>query len=517
MLTPGFEWYVAWRYIKDDRARPGRKLLVTSILLLVLGIAALLYADHMGGGLEITYFGLDARRRQFQAAGAIGLALAPLFGFVAVLRLLKVSVFTVVSMMGVFVGSAAPVIVLSVMSGFELDLKSKIAGLNAHVQVNAAEGMPMRDWEPVLARVRAVPGVKAATPHLEAEVMLRNDANGHAAEVRGIDPATVGDVTVLKEAVKAGKLEYLTRPEELAKLRPTFEPEEEPAEDRKPDDRKPGPDRPPAPQADKPRKVLPGLIVGQELAKSLRLYVGDDVQVVCAACGVSPSGPIPNEKPFRVAGLFFTGMYEYDTLKVYMSLEAAQKFLHQPGEITAIEVKAVDHERTTELAAAISAALGPGYEVKDWQELNRSLFSALRLEKIAMFIVLTFIVIVASFSIVSNLIMVVMEKGKEIAILKSMGASDRGIVRIFLIEGLYIAAVGMAVGLAYGLLWCYALTRWGLPLDPEVYYISKLPVEVDRMEVLGVAGCALAISVLATIYPAILASRLRPIEGLRYE
>jgi len=234
-------------------------------------------------------------------------------------------------------------------------------------------------------------------------------------------------------------------------------------------------------------------------------------------CGVGPTGPIPRLKSFRVAGHFYTGMYEFDSKLAYVTLEEAQKFLGVRGEVTGIEVRTTDADAANEVAERIAKRLGPGLEARSWQELNRNLFAALWVEKLGMFIFLTFIVLVASFSIVSNLIMLVTEKGREVAILKSMGASDGGILRVFFAEGLYIGIVGLGLGLVMGIGSCLLIYKFGLPLDPDVYYIHKLPIVMRPSEIASVAGAALGLCCLATLYPAYLASRLRPVEGLRYE
>ena len=234
-------------------------------------------------------------------------------------------------------------------------------------------------------------------------------------------------------------------------------------------------------------------------------------------CGVGPTGPMPRMRSFRVAGHFYTGMYEFDSKLAYVSLTEAQKFLSMQGEVTGVEVRTVDPDRARDVAEQITARIGPGFEVRTWEELNRGLFMALRLEKIAMFVVLTFIALVASFSIVSNLIMLVTEKAKEVAILKSMGARDAAILRVFFAEGLYIGLVGLALGLTFGITGCVLLARYGLPIDPDLYYIQKLPVVMRVSEIASVSLAALGLCCLATIYPAFVASRMRPVEGLRYE
>jgi lipoprotein-releasing system permease protein len=264
--------------------------------------------------------------------------------------------------------------------------------------------------------------------------------------------------------------------------------------------------------------ALPTIILGEELySRSLRVFLGNLVDVVCPQCGLGPTGLHPKMQPFRVAGHFYSGMFEYDSKLAYVSLEAAQRFLHMPGEVTGIDVRTTRPEKATEVTAAIARLVGKDYDVRSWEELNRGLFMALKLEKIAMFIVLTFIALVASFSIVSNLIMLVTEKGREVAILKAMGSSDGAILRVFIAEGLYIGLLGLGMGVGVGVLGCLGIDRFGLPLPTDVYYISKLPVVMRAWEIVTVAALALVLCGLATLYPALMASRMRPVEGLRYE
>jgi lipoprotein-releasing system permease protein len=232
---------------------------------------------------------------------------------------------------------------------------------------------------------------------------------------------------------------------------------------------------------------------------------------------VGPLGPMPKLKKFRVAGHFYSGMYEFDSKLAYIALPEAQKFLNMPGEITGIEVRTTTPDAARAVADEIARRLGPGYEVRSWEELNRGLFTALKLEKVAMFVVLTFIALVASFSIVSNLIMLVTEKAREVAILKSMGARDGAILRVFFAEGLYIGLLGLGLGLVLGIGGCLLLSHYGLPLDPDVYYIQRLPVVMRVSEIAAVNLAALGLCCLATLYPALLASRMRPVDGLRYE
>ncbi|MEM1348280.1 MAG: FtsX-like permease family protein [Myxococcota bacterium] len=274
---------------------------------------------------------------------------------------------------------------------------------------------------------------------------------------------------------------------------------------------------PPIPGMDSNEEVrIPGLIIGPELAKSLQVDLGDEVNVVTPNGQLGPMGRLPSSRPFRIVGIFYSGMYEYDANFAYTSLEDAMDFVGLEGP-TGIELKTQDVERAVGIAQSLQVELGSELEVFDWMQMNRSLFYALKLEKIAMFVVLTFIILVASFSIVAMLIMIVIEKGREIALLKALGASNGGIMRTFIFQGTVIGTVGAAIGCCLGLLICYLLETVGFPLNSDVYYISTLPVDLNPQEVGLVVVCAVAISTLATIYPSIQAARLNPVDGLRDE
>jgi lipoprotein-releasing system permease protein len=408
--------------------------------------------------------------------------------------------------------------------------------------------------------------VVAATPYLTSEVMIASPSNLSGVIIKGIDPRTIGRVTELVNNTQQGSLDNLLHPERMRLLgsgsavdpeKPPKKPDEKPGgksalqalpepeaaadgsppkaqapaqpTDKKPTDKKdtsaksdakndPADDKElaPEPKPRSERKILQGVVIGRELAKNLRVFVGDDVSVVSPMGDIGPTGPIPKAKPYRTAAIFFSGMYEYDSKYVYMDLPAAQKFLGLADEVTGLELKLNSPEESGPMMARVQAALGSGgFEVADGKELNRSLFSALKLEKIAMFIALCFIIVVAAFSIVSNGIMLVLEKGREVAILKSMGASDRAIQRIFVLLGLYMGVLGTTFGVLTGCAVCWALDHFGLPLDTDVYYITKLPVNVNPAELLAVLLASLLLSLLATLYPARLAAQLRPVQGLR--
>ncbi len=405
---------------------------------------------------------------------------------------------TLISIGGVVIGVWALTVVLSVMSGFEADLKRKILGHNAHGMVLTYGQDEFGDWRSVREKVLGVKGVAGATPFLYNEVMLSAGQNLTGAILKGIDIDTVGSVTDLPKNLEEGRLEWLREPSGI------------------PQGAKP-PDAGASPLAPKGR-LLPGIVVGRELARTLRVFVGDQVNVVSPFGDLGPAGPQPKSRLFRVAGIFYSGMYEYDSKFAYMDLEEGQRFFGTGETVTGLELKVHDVDAARAVMGRVVFALGGWpYRAKDWGELNRSLFSALQMEKVVMAVILGFIVLVASFIIVATLVMLVLEKTKEIAVLKSMGAGVPSIMKIFVAEGVIIGAIGTAFGLILGYGTCLLVDRVGIPLDPEVYYISNLPVLVEPAQFALVALAALALSYLATIYPATKAARLRPVDGLRAE
>jgi lipoprotein-releasing system permease protein len=529
-LGRGFEWFVAWRHLRDPE-RKSRRTLVFGLAALVLAALCLLavrFAPHLpflrrgSGGLAGDW--LTARPslliENLKTVGVIAAIVGVIFTILGAL-FSTFTVFTAISIFGVFLGTGAPIIALSVMSGFEADLKTKIRATKADIVVSATEDRPFTDWKAVQKRLAEVPEVVSSMAYLESEVIIKHATNpsGMGIVLRGIDATSAPRVLDLARTLREGQVGYLEHPRDI------------PTEDAEIMRAIPGalePDEKPEPggkiklgtkeDAVPPRGVLPGILLGEELfAHTLRVYIGSDVDIACPMCGVGPTGPMPKLKPFRVAGHFYTGMYEFDSKLAYVSLAEAQRFLGMPDEITGIEVRTINPDAAPALADHLAHLLGPGYEVRSWEELNKGLFMALRLEKIAMFVVLTFIALVASFSIISNLIMLVTEKAREVAILKSMGARDGAILRVFIAEGLYIGLLGLGLGLALGITGCLMLAKWGLPLDPDVYYIQQLPVVMRGGEIAAISLAALGLCCLATLYPAFLASRMRPVDGLRYE
>lgn len=442
------------------------------------------------------------------------------------------SVITLLSVGAVAVGVAALIVVLSVMRGFENDLKTKILGTYAHVLVDSEAG-GLADWEAMFDRVVAVPGVRAAGPFVRDEIMVSSPTNLSGVTLKGVRTATAARVNGLGATLIEGDLTHLDEPARIRRVglleigpgspsladeHKATPPQELPAVDPPP----PGGElesgvMPPLTAPSRPDRVLPGVVIGKELKRNLLVTVGDIVTLVSPLGDLGPTGPIPKARSFRVAGVFYTGMYEYDTRIVYTTIPEAQRFLGLADEVSGIEIKTSPEiaEDSGELAAAVAAAAGPGTRVRDWKQLNESLFAALELERLAMLIILTFIVLVASFNIVSNLVLVVLEKAQEIAILKSLGASDRGILRVFVVQGVVIGGLGAAVGLILGLGLALFVSTVGIPLDPEVYYIDSLPIVIEPLELAVTSGGAVLIALLAALYPAWQAAQLTPVDGLR--
>ncbi len=483
------------------------------------------------------------------------------YPFFVGLRYLRFKMITAISVVGVALGVAAMIVVLSVMSGFETDLKEKIVGVNAHAIVQKI-GTDFTEYRTVLEKIKRVPGVVAASPFVYNEVMVSSAYNIAGIFIRGIDIDTSSEVTDMNQSIEEGSLDLLRHPEKIDaylddlnrkdRLSKGEEDSEKPLQNDMPIPQKDlashderhetlpsapadatsrSPHAPKAAAEDEipvpeplivsteRAKPVAGILIGKELRKILRVNVGDRINVVSPLSEeLGPAGPVPKARAFRVAGVFYTGMYEYDAKSVAITLKDAQNFFGMDDSITGIQLRFDNLDRAGKICNEIVSALdGSPYYTRTWYQMNGNLFSALKMEKIGMFILVVIVTLVSSFGIISTLIMLVWEKIKEIAILKSMGSTGDGVMKIFMFEGIAIGVVGTALGLIMGFGVCEWLMNYGIQLNSEVYYIEKLPVNLDSIEFILIAGIALHISFIATIYPANRASRLRPVEGLRYD
>ena len=391
-----------------------------------------------------------------------------------------ISIITLISIGGVAIGVMTLIVVIGVMTGFKEDLTGKILGYYSHIVVlKQNEGLD--DYERIMRKIEKVKGVKSATPFTYTQAMLSSKSGSMGVVLRGVDPKTIGKVINIGSNMKEGSLLNL----EVTSSSATN---------------------------------YPGIIIGKELSRNLGIFYGDTVNLISPMGVMTPMGMVPRMKKFKIVGIFESGMYEYDSSFLYISLKNAQDFMNMPGVVTGIEVKTDDIYRVKEIASRIVMDLGYSYWTKDWMEMNRNLFAALKLEKITMFIILILIIMVAAFNIVSTLIMVVMEKNKDIAILKSMGATASSIMKIFIIEGLVVGVVGTLLGTIGGYTLGFLLSEYKfIKLPSDVYYISTLPIRIDSVDSILIAISAIGISFLATLYPSWQASRLLPAEALRYE
>lgn len=389
-----------------------------------------------------------------------------------------ISLISIISVAGVAIGVMALIIVLAVMTGFTNELRDKILGVNSHIVVQKIEGR-ITDPTEIQQQLQTIPGIIATTPYLFSQTMITSGDAGTGAILRGIDPDSANRVLDLDRHLNGGHIADLNAPQESGRL--------------------------------------PGIILGHELAKQLRVFQGSRIRLMSTAGSLSPIGILPRIKTCEVIGIFKTGMYEYDASMAYVSLAVAQDFLELGSDVHGVEVRLADIFQAHGIARQIEQQLGAGTIARDWITMNKSLFSALELEKKMMFIIITLVVIVAAFNIVSTLIMVVMEKNKDIAILKSMGANAAQIMKIFVYEGLIIGLLGTIGGVGGGLLVCDILRRYKFIKLPDVYPISTLPVEVVYPDVFMISAAAIVITLLATLYPSWQAAKIDPATALRYE
>ena len=394
-----------------------------------------------------------------------------------------ISLITILSVAGVTVGVMALIVVIAVMTGAEADFRSRILGVEPHVVV-MRHGGKFTDYGKVTQRIADIEGVQSASPFVYNQVMLRSSSGVSGAVLRGIQPESFAqdlnnhNLPSLRNAfpLLSGQLNQ-----------------------------------------DRGKASMPGIVLGKELAGILGVVKGDVVYLISPRGMISPIGHVPSMKRFKVAGLFESGFYEYDQSLAYIHIKDAQKTLHMGDAVSGVGVRVKDIFQAGGVKEKITAELGFPYWAKDWMQMNKNLFSALKLEKKAMFVILTLIVLVAAFNIASSLIMMVMQKTKDIAILKAMGATDKSIKKIFIFKGMVIGSVGTFLGLGLGFLLCWLLKHYKfIELPGDVYYFTTLPVKLEYVDVFLIAAASLLICFLATLYPARQAAKLNPVEAIRY-
>jgi lipoprotein-releasing system permease protein len=462
-----YEFKIGWRYLyggKKDR------------LMMMLALAALVVTGA-GLGILLVSSGNSVGVLMF----ILGMISAAVFGLMSVF-----SVFTSVSVLGVALGVAALTIVLAVTTGFQKQFRDKVLGVNAHVIVMKSQST-FAEYRSVMQTAQTIDDdVIAVQPFIFAEMLVtRGKGELSGVAIKGIDPTLVRGVLDLEKHMIEGSVETLG-------------------------------------VASKPG-ILPPIIMGKELAHKLKAKVGDDVTVVVPLSNIDfetfrAKSSAPRTRKFRVTGIFYSGFDEYDRRLMYTALQDTQDLVGRGDQVMGVELKVKDVDRAEEISERLEKALGgPPYQVQDWYQLNHNLFTALNLQKLALVIILTLIIIVAAVNMVSALTMMVTDKTREIAILKSMGGTSGSVAQVFQIMGVAIGGVGTLVGVAIGLATCYVVSSYGYHLDPKVYLIDRLPIEVKGLEVLLVAGITMVISIFSTLVPANSASSLRPVDGLRYD
>ncbi len=392
-----------------------------------------------------------------------------------------ISVIAGFSFLGIMLGVATLIIVMAVMNGFRKDLFSKIMGLNGHVIITRVNG-PFEDYKEAAAKVIGVPGVKSALPLIEGQVMVSSSVQALGGLVRGIDEQGLKSLKLVADNVKLGTFDGFDN--------------------------------------------QTGIAMGGRLANQLRVSIGDTVTLVSPRGAATPFGTAPRSKPYVITSIFELGMSEYDRMIMFMPLAEAQKYFSKGSEVDVLEVVVDNPERVSQYSAEIRNVLGPEMGLSDWRTRNETFFTVLEVERNVMFIILSLIVLVAALNIISGLMMLVKDKGRDIAILRTMGASKGAIMRVFLITGASIGVVGTIAGLILGVVFCWNIdgikdfVSWvtgTTVFDPSIYYLTKLPADIDPRETAGIVAMAFALSVLATIYPSWKASKLDPVEALRYE
>ena len=391
-----------------------------------------------------------------------------------------INLITILSIAGVTVGVMALIVVIAVMTGFEADLKSRILGGQSHVIV-LRHGGEFTDYHQVMQAVEKIDGVVASTPFIYTQGMLRSKHGLSGAVIRGIDPETAGQVIATLKKLNLRSVSDVNRNSEN-------------------------------------QAAVPGIVLGKELARNLGVTEGKILYLISPRGMLSPIGHVPAMKQFKVTGFFESGMYDFDSSFAYIHLKDAQKILRMGDSVSGVEVRVNEIYKAREIADKIIDKIRFPYWARDWIQMNQNLFRALKMERFVMFIILTLIILVAAFNIASTLIMMVMGKTRDIAILKAMGATDKSIRKIFVFNGMVIGLIGTALGVGLGLLLCWGLKHYDIyELTGDIYYFTtNLPVKLEVINVIAIISAALVICFMATLYPARQAAKLNPVDAFRY-
>ncbi|MEE2755938.1 MAG: ABC transporter permease [Myxococcota bacterium] len=528
-MATGFESLVGWRYLFRQDKRP--KTLYTGLSLIAVGVLCVAWSVYAikKSGMSLQLLGMPAGIERTVLTTGVGLALFG--GVVSLFGLLyyRMTIFSAFSTFMVTIGVAEVVLVLGVMSGLHTDLRNNIISSDAHVQIiPSTAGAQIPDYKDIAKLARGVEGVTGAAPYLRTEVILDSNGNSRPAVLMGIETATIEQANKLPEQIVIGCMEILDDANHVCRHwlyekahRLASKPRIPETPDSSPtagslDDKASDEFALPTPNLTAIQDA-PALLLGSELSMNLYSNVNMHVNVISPLGDLGPSGPIPRSRPFKNGGAFKSKVLKADQSLAYGSIASVQNFLGVGDVANGIQISVANLDDARPVRDRLRALMPTEYEVVDWQDRNSNLFTALEIERIVMFLVLTINILLAAFSITGTLVMTILERRREIAILMAMGSSSRSILKLFLSQGLFTGVLGSLIGATIGVSIGLAFSRLGLPLNTDVYYIDAIPVDIRISTVLAIIAVAILVSMISTVYPARFASRVNPIEGLSAE